>query len=117
MSMASDTTARLLELPSLQTLVPDPSSQMPIPQTIVSINFFSSPSSSLLLPIFFLIPSLHTPMTSPAHLPRLPLPLFSGSVFPSLPSPLLGVTERVNTCAEVGGRIEDRFDLWERKKG
>lgn len=77
MSMASDTTARLLELPSLQTLVPDPSSQMPIPQTIVSINFFSSTSSSLLLPIFFLIPSLHTPMTSPAHLPRLPLPLCS----------------------------------------
>lgn len=42
--------------------------------SLISLAFLHSPSS---FPSFFSIPSLHTPMTSPACLPRPPLPLCS----------------------------------------
>lgn len=105
------------ELHSLQTLVPDPSSQMSNPQTIVFINFFNIPSPSFLLPISFLLPSLHIPTTSTARLPRPPCccSVLQVSV-PITSFPMaFGVTEGVNTCAEVGRRTRDRFDLWEER--
>lgn len=82
--------------------------------SLISLTLLCSPSSFL---FFFLIPSLHTPITSPAHLPRPPLPLCSPGQYSHdrfLPNGFWGHRKSEHMCR---GRKKNWRQVWFVGKG